>query len=425
MKKKVWIPVVVIVVLIAILFVPIMSIIREFDGRRENTDSGQNSNIVTTNSGQDTNEVNSNGDSDDEVDVHSFIATVLEVNGDYIVVEPLEGELELRSSDKISFNISDTDVDIKIGDIVNVKYTGYIMETYPAQINVTGLELCKDTRNIEYTEEWIDKENAEKNEKAYNQDLVITEIYKNCFFAQYVIPVPYEFKINGNISEDWCEGDKVLVTYNNQYISEENKRIEGDLQNIEISNFEVNDMVCYKPVIYLYPEQETDVLVNLDLSGKLTCTYPSYDNGWEVTAFPDGTLKDADGQIYNYLYWEGDVDPYAEWDMRRGFCIKGEDTAAFLEDSLANLGLTRKEANEFIVYWLPLMQENEYNVISFQTDIYTEAAKLNVTPAPDTLIRVFMTYRPSDEYIEMKEQELFAPERTGFTVVEWGGTEVN
>ena len=60
-----------------------------------------------------------------------------------------------------------------------------------------------------------------------------------------------------------------------------------------------------KPVIYLYPEQETDVRVTLDLAGELTCAYPAYGDGWNVHAAPDGTLTDEDGQIYRYLYWEG------------------------------------------------------------------------------------------------------------------------
>ena len=104
--------------------------------------------------------------------------------------------------------------------------------------------------------------------------------------------------------------------------------------------------------------------------------------------------------------------------------IKGEDTAAFLEDALEKLGLNRKEANEFIVYWLPLMEQNPYNIISFQTDTYTDAAELQINPAPDTVIRVFMTFEASDYMIRILPQKLTAPERIGFTVVEWGGTEV-
>lgn len=177
-----------------------------------------------------------------------------------------------------------------------------------------------------------------------------------------------------------------------------------------------------KPVIYLYPTEETEVSVKLNLDGDLTCTYPAYNNGWSVTATPDGTLTDTNGQTYSYLYWEGET--YAQYELSKGFCVKGEDTAVFLEEALAKLGLNRREANEFIVFWLPMMEQNPYNIISFQTDIHTEAAKLEVSPDPDTLIRVFMAWQASNEFVEMDEQELTAPERSGFTVIEWGGTEV-
>ena len=43
---------------------------------------------------------------------------------------------------------------------------------------------------------------------------------------------------------------------------------------------------------------------------------------------------------------------------------------------------------------------------------------------PDSLIRVLMEYKPLDKYMEVKEQQLMTPERTGFVVVEWGGTEI-
>ena len=179
-----------------------------------------------------------------------------------------------------------------------------------------------------------------------------------------------------------------------------------------------------KPVIYLYPEEETEVTVTLDYAGELTCVYPAMDDtsSWTVTAAPDGTLTDAQGQTYNYLYWEGIT--HADYDFSSGFCVAGADTAAFLEDALAQLGLTRREANEFIVYWLPQMQENPYNLIAFQSDRYTQAAKLTIDPPPDTLLRVFMAWKPLEKAVEIPAQDLTAPERTGFTAVEWGGCRV-
>ena len=177
-----------------------------------------------------------------------------------------------------------------------------------------------------------------------------------------------------------------------------------------------------KPVIYLYPERKTEVEVKLNYDGVLTCTYPVYNDGWRVSASPDGTLTDENGQEYNYLYWEGEAD--IEFDFSKGFCVKGEDTAEFLENALSVLGLTRREANEFIVYWLPLMEKNPYNIISFQDDAYTMAADLKITPAPDTVLRVYMAWKASEDFVEIEPQELCAVLRTGFTVVEWGGTEV-
>ena len=177
-----------------------------------------------------------------------------------------------------------------------------------------------------------------------------------------------------------------------------------------------------KPVLYLYPEETTEVSVRLDFDGELTATYPKYQDGWQVTAQPDGTLTDADGKIYNYLYWEGEAEE--KYDMAEGFCVKGDETAEFLEWALEELGLNRREANEFIVYWLPLMEDNPYNVICFQTNAYTEQAKLLIDPEPDTVIRVFMTWYGSKKPVEIPKQELISLERIGFTVVEWGGSEV-
>lgn len=180
-----------------------------------------------------------------------------------------------------------------------------------------------------------------------------------------------------------------------------------------------------KPVIYLYPQQETEVTVNLELDGDLTASYPDYGDGWQVVARPDGTLTDPDtGRQYYCLFWEGTS--RAEYDLSSGFVVSGEDTAEFLEQTLERLGLNQREADEFIIYWLPRMESNPYNLITFQTRAYTDAAALEVDPQPDTVIRVFMAWKPLEEPVEVEEQVLEpAPERTGFTLVEWGGTELH
>jgi hypothetical protein len=179
-----------------------------------------------------------------------------------------------------------------------------------------------------------------------------------------------------------------------------------------------------KPVIYLYPQEKTDVSVSLSYDGELEYTYPTYHDGWRVTAYPDGTLiNKEDNQEYSYLFWEG-ISSGREFDLSEGFVVKGEDTAEFLQKKLSYMGLLPKEYNEFIVYWLPQMQDNPYNLITFQGKAYTDSAVLNISPKPDSMLRVFMTYKPLDQSIKIPGQKLTTFQREGFAVIEWGGTEI-
>jgi len=196
---------------------------------------------------------------------------------------------------------------------------------------------------------------------------------------------------------------------------------EGKLLPLSPIKLRESDDVMLKPIIYLYPEKTQEIEVQLDYDGELTHTYPKYTGGWKVTANPDGTLFDAKNQEYYALYWEGK--PNKDYTINEGFVVPGEQTIDFLENSLSKLGLNRKEANEFIIYWLPKMENNPYNLIHFSTTQYEEMAKLNITPTPETLIRVMMVFKPLDNPIKIKKQNLnsMSKKRKGFTVVEWGG----
>lgn len=184
------------------------------------------------------------------------------------------------------------------------------------------------------------------------------------------------------------------------------------------------DVSCdAKPVIYLYPEEETTVTVELDYDGVLTSTYPAYEDAWTVLARPDGTLTDPDtGREYYCLFWEGESD--RDYDFSEGFCVAGADTGAFLEQALSELGLTEREANEFLIYWLPQMEDNAYNLLSFQHEAYTDHAGLTITPQPDSVLRVFLAWQPLAEPVEIAPQTLDPFQRDGFTVVEWGGCQI-
>ena len=63
----------------------------------------------------------------------AFQASVIEKNNDSIIVKPEDGSLELASADK--FYIPNVEnLELQIGDLVEISYNGEIMESYPAQL---------------------------------------------------------------------------------------------------------------------------------------------------------------------------------------------------------------------------------------------------------------------------------------------------
>lgn len=182
-----------------------------------------------------------------------------------------------------------------------------------------------------------------------------------------------------------------------------------------------------KPVIYLYPKEEINVSLSIDYPGDLLITYPKYENGWKVIASPTGKLiNKKDGREYSYLFWEGKNKEEIQYDMTKGYVVAKDQTASFLQNTLKKRGLTPAEYNEFIVYWLPQMTENEYNLIHFATqDEYHNRVKLNISPEPDSILRIFMVFKGLDENnIDVTPQDFEPFNRDGFTVVEWGGTKL-
>lgn len=205
----------------------------------------------------------------------------------------------------------------------------------------------------------------------------------------------------------------------------------GNATDDYVFNYEECDYVDHdatgrdlKPVIYLYPtEDNTEISVSLDYDGNLVELIPEFnaENTWNVTANTDGRIT-FEGQEYDYLFWEGDPD--FSYDFFSGFCVAGQDTEAFLDEKLHALGLNDTETEEFMEFWLPMMQDNPYNMISFQTDSYTNGARLSVSPEPDSVIRVFMAWYPTDKFVKINPQYIEGADRSGFTVVEWGGNKV-
>lgn len=316
--------------------------------------------------------------------------------------------------------------------------------THPKKVKSTN----EDSTNIVpfymgiYDKRLIDQNNYiltnfDEYKKYFDSKDITEEDFENNNYI--VVPITYDscsesdIKISG--SEIIDNQIDVLVSYTakcglcaSQYIYYLLK-VDKDVKDVNINlKYEAtNDPECdpdiaYKPIIYLYPENTMDVSVKLGNEDDLTTTYPKYDNSWDVIASPNGRLIDKKTGREQYgLYWEGkNHNTKVE---KEGFIVKGEDTIKFLEEKLSILGLTEREADEFIIYWLPKLEDNKYNYIRFETlnEINTYMP-LNITPKPDSIIRILMDYKPLDEKITVEEQILVSPKRNGFTVVEWGGS---
>ena len=187
------------------------------------------------------------------------------------------------------------------------------------------------------------------------------------------------------------------------------------------TNFEVDSFVVYKPVLYLYPENDnTLVKVSFEHPENLIVTYPKYNNGWIVTANKNGDLYDDTGKYYYALYWE--EDNAKDVDFSEGFYVTKDNAIKFLEEKLTIIGLNDREANEFIMYWLPILEENKQSLVYFElTDSKEKNNKLIIEPKPESLLRVAIHVKKVNKKVEIKEQVLPTFKRIGFVAVEWGG----
>ena len=214
----------------------------------------------------------------------------------------------------------------------------------------------------------------------------------------------------------------IVVAYNNGLIGEDDEDCMCAAPPGVKQCKDCDPGIDYKPIIYLYPKETTDISVKLGYPELITTDYPSYNSGWNVTAYPNGNLKIGDRNYYALYYESQNKISFEKTNV--GFVVESSQIANFLEDKLAILGLDEKESEEFIVYWLPKLQSNDYAYIRFATeDEISENMPLEVSPKPDTTIRVLMIYKGLDRAESITEQALTKIKRTGYTVVEWGGTE--
>lgn len=185
---------------------------------------------------------------------------------------------------------------------------------------------------------------------------------------------------------------------------------------------------CEKPVIYLYPEKPTLVEVQIVPKGELQFTYPAYENGWNLLADPTGNLT-ISGNSYNYLFWESALPTnMVPFDKHNGFIVERTNVVEFLEEKLSTFGLNTKEQADFITYWGPQLMRNPKNFVHFVfNEQCNDFAELSISPKPDHIYRIYIVFTSNfdEEKLIYKEQVVPHMQRNGFTVIEWGGSNLS
>jgi len=197
-----------------------------------------------------------------------------------------------------------------------------------------------------------------------------------------------------------------------------------------------------KPAIYVYADCDSkesvqDYLVDLRTDMPIKTVYPDAKHegcsySWDVTVEQNKPGLCVNDTNYHYLFW--DAKYLSDADFKEGFCIKGDNTKDFLEEKLSKMGLSAEEIHDFVVYWLPRMNQNEYNLIQFTgmngNDKYNDDFELHLMKDGNDVgqkFRVIMLWKPMNNNVEIKEQSLPHFERPDDEpyIIEWGGSEVN
>lgn len=174
----------------------------------------------------------------------------------------------------------------------------------------------------------------------------------------------------------------------------------------------------YKPNVYIYPETNIDLSVNIEfpLGGEIIASIPEYGTGWMVNVDSNGLIDNK----YSYLFYES-IQPDV-WQNVTGWNVKQAELKSFFEGNLKAYGFIEPEIKDFTEYWIPRLNEFKYYNIYPQTEETIErAVLLNLSEKPDHILRLYYLIEGCNKRIDkISEPEIKAFQRSGFVVTEWG-----
>jgi len=179
-----------------------------------------------------------------------------------------------------------------------------------------------------------------------------------------------------------------------------------------------DDDVVYKPNIYIYPQENIQLEVNIDfpMGGKVIASIPEYKTGWKVSV-------DAKGLIdykYTFLFYES-TQPNV-WQTKSGWVVKQSDLKGFFEENMALYGFAGQEIIDFTDYWIPRLKDHEsYSICPQILPEVNQVVQLRFSKKPEHILRLYYVIKAHD----LSKNELVKPEipkfeRKGYFVTEWG-----
>uniref|UniRef100_UPI00321785BD PKD domain-containing protein n=1 Tax=uncultured Draconibacterium sp. TaxID=1573823 RepID=UPI00321785BD len=178
-----------------------------------------------------------------------------------------------------------------------------------------------------------------------------------------------------------------------------------------------DDIMVYKPNIYIYPENNINLCVTISfpMGGEIVESIPAYAEQWCVNIDTTGKIDNQ----YDYLFYESKQPNTFQY--KKGWCVARKDINSFFKTNMKQYNFSDTEINDFIEYWMPLLDENNYYMVYPQTNkIIDEIIKLNFSIQPDNVSRLFYGVLGVDEYTEIEKPVINPFNRNGFHIIEWG-----
>jgi hypothetical protein len=177
--------------------------------------------------------------------------------------------------------------------------------------------------------------------------------------------------------------------------------------------------IALKPNIYIYPQKQMnlDVNINFPHGGEVTTSIPDYGSGWnDLEVDASGMINDE----YSYLFYESIYPDLYQY--KQGWIIAQDDLELFFIKNLAETGFNEQEITDFTDYWIPILKDYPYYAIYPQyNEQLDRIIQLNFSQKPDNILRLIYTLKGlQDNDLVLQEPEILKFKREGFVVVEWG-----